>query len=174
MRGKDFTEEEDKIILSCVQNNSTKVEAFKEAALKLDRPEKSVNLRYYQKLYIKSSKSDNVELQQKRNKLLEKWLTLYPTNLTYAFKQVAKETGSKPTAISMYYYTTYRKKYNNVVTCGSKKGTSNNVKNTKRNLREDENDVPKQELQDWMRVIHIFLELPTAQQSALKVLFQTI
>ena len=97
-----------------------------------------------------------------------------PTNLKYAFKQAAEKLGRSPKSIEISYYARWRKVYSNKITCGSIKGTSNNVKNNKRDLKNNPNDVPKQHLQPWLSVIHIYMDLPKEQQQALKTLLSTL
>lgn len=111
---------------------------------------------------------------QKEDLAILKWVEKSPDNLTYAFEQVAKELDLRKPSVAGRYYSYIRKHYNNTITCGSKKGVTNNIKNSKRDLINKPNDPPKQSLQPWLTVFHIFMDLNPQQQQAVKTLILSI
>ena len=63
-----------------------------------------------------------------------KWLQQYPDNLKYAFEKASEEIGTRASrSLAVKYYTCWKHEEDFLaVTVGSKKGFTQNVKNTKR------------------------------------------
>ena len=63
-----------------------------------------------------------------------KWLQQYPDNLKYAFEKASEEIGTRSNrSLAVKYYTCWKNEEDFMaVTVGSKKGFTQNVKNTKR------------------------------------------
>ena len=63
-----------------------------------------------------------------------KWLQQYPDNLKYAFKKASEEIGTRSNrSLAVKYYTCWKNEEDFLaVTVGSKKGFTQNVKNTPR------------------------------------------
>ena len=63
-----------------------------------------------------------------------KWLQQYPDNLKYAFEKASEEIGTRTAgSLNFKYYTCWKNEEDFLaVTVGSKKGFTQNVKNTKR------------------------------------------
>ena len=63
-----------------------------------------------------------------------KWLQQYPDNLKYAFEKASEEIGTRSNrSLAVKYYTCWKNEEDFLaVTVGSKKGFTQNVKNTKR------------------------------------------
>ena len=92
-----------------------------------------------------------------------KWLQQYPDNLTHAFKKASEEIGTRSNqSLTVKYYTCWKNEEDFLaVTVGSKKGFTQNVKNTPR----VEGVFPEERTLNsvgWL--IKNFLNLPSKEQ----------
>lgn len=100
-----------------------------------------------------SVEDDNVIIEQ---------IKLYPTNLKHSFQESAKILDRDWTGIHFRYYKTLRKDPKvKAITCGSKSGFTQNVKNL---WRDEDGNMPEQNLKGYMWVMKEMLELDTSER----------
>jgi hypothetical protein len=99
------------------------------------------------------------------NEIILKQAELYPTNLHYAFEEASKLLVDRnPKAICVHYYISPKMRKDpkvKAVTCGSKKGFTQNVKNLKRDI---DGNMPEQDLKGYMWVMKEMLDLPREER----------
>lgn len=102
-------------------------------------------------------------------KVILEQIRLYPDNLKNAFKESGKLINRNERAISMYYYTNLKKNPKiKAITVGSKKGFTQNIKNT---ARKDGIFPIERKLNKPLWLIQTFLELTEEEQTlVIKVL----
>lgn len=107
-----------------------------------------------------------VKFTAEEDELIRKMVSLYPTNLQYAFKMVTKELPKRNIKVISNRWYTILKWSNTKVTCGSNAGLSSNVKNTKRK----DGIMPPQKLRPFMVVLTAIISLPEKDIKLLKTI----
>lgn len=92
----------------------------------------------------------------------------YPTNLKYAFEQAAERLGRDAMSISSKWYGDIRKnpEYKGLITTGSEKGFSNNVKN----VFAKDGEAPEQNLSSFQILIQDMLKLTKREKEIIKAI----
>ena len=94
----------------------------------------------------------------------------YPTNLNYGLKLVEPKLKNRTVmAIKARYYTRLRKDPNNIIiSTGSSKGFTQNVKNLS---VDNEGNLPEQELKHFQQLAKQMLDLPVKERNIILNLF---
>lgn len=100
-----------------------------------------------------SVEEDNIIIEQ---------IKLYPTNLKHAFQEAEKLIERSWTSIQFRYYGNLRGDPKvKAITCGSKQGFTQNVKNLK---RDEEGNMPEQNLKGYVWLMKELLELDPSER----------
>lgn len=100
-----------------------------------------------------SVEDDNVIIEQ---------IKLYPTNLAHAFSEAANLLDREPKAVHSRYYVNLKKDPKvKAITCGSKKGFTQNVKNLQRDA---DGNMPEQNLKGYVWLMKELLELDSSER----------
>jgi hypothetical protein len=99
---------------------------------------------------------------QEDDRIIEQQVGLYPTNISHALQEAGNLINKSFKAVSGHYYYKMRKDPKvKAVTCGSKKGFTQNVKNLKRDI---DGNMPEQDLKGYMWVMKEMLDLPREER----------
>lgn len=166
---KKYTKEDIKFITSCVEeakNNHSHIKnAFEKASKHLNRHIKAVEAMWYRttndKNFVKkfTEEEDHVIINNIKN---------FPTNLKYAFKISSEDPLLKERSlpsIAQRWYGHLRRQTNiHSVSCGSKNGFTQNVKNV---LRDENSNLPNQGLKHHLYLIKEILDLSEKERNAI-------
>lgn len=171
-----YTKKEDKTIYESIieaDYNVTKGSQIASSKL-VNRTPKSVEMRWHNTLKNKADytvKPYNSSFTKEEDNIIIQTLKDYPTNLKAGFEQVSLKLPKRnPKVIMHRWYNTLRKDpTNHVITCGSKKGFTQNVKNVK---RDKEGNMPNQGLKHYMYIMKELLELSSTERQTIINFFQ--
>lgn len=172
-----WSKEQEEILIKNLKDSKTLEEAFKKTSKEIDKATKAISMYFYKNLseitdYKKNKKV--FDWNEKKINILLNNITKYPTNIKYALEITSKELNTGYHAV---YYKWYGKlgyehralRKNKEVyqlTCGSKEGFSQNVKNNTRKRDEQGNFLPpEQVLFSYQTMIKQMLDLEPKERN---------
>lgn len=118
----------------------------------------------------KTAKKTYNYFSEEDDKVILKQIELYPTNINYSFEESAKLLeGKSIKSIESRYYRILKFKRNvKAITCGSKAGFTQNVKNI---MRDGDGNLPPQNLKHYMWVMKEMLDLSPEEREMIVKFF---
>lgn len=115
------------------------------------------------KVTVLSKGKPKIRFTSEDDKIILKQVELYPTNLRHAFTEAAKLLPERNWRSVQYrYYSNLRPDVDvKAITCGSKAGFTQNVKNL---ARDEEGNMPEQNLKGYLWVMKEMLDLSPSER----------
>lgn len=162
-----WTKEQEDIVLQCIKESKTNTEGFKKASIIINKSFANIQSKYTKKLLTDENRKKHKWIKKEIDILLNN-IKKYPTNIKHALQLTGNQLGLEFGIVWNKWYGSPSCKHlalrNNPkiyqLTCGSKLGFSQNVKNNKRKKDEEGNLLPpEQTLNSFEVMVNQMLQL---------------